>query len=111
MTRYLFAYLFVVYLKMLCHWLRLYSVEWKVIGELIGKDMEGSCCGLSLKYYTGIRLEGLRKATENFSQDSRFPHRYLKLEPPEYEAVVLTTQPRRSVRHRKTYAFAKASFK
>jgi hypothetical protein len=26
-----------------------------------------------LRYYPGIRLEGLRNATENLSHDSRFP--------------------------------------
>jgi hypothetical protein len=49
------------------------------------------------RYYTGIRLEGLRKNHEKLSQDSRSPGRDLNPEPPEYEAGVLTTQPRRSV--------------
>jgi hypothetical protein len=35
--------------------------------------------------------------TKNLSQDSRSPGRDLKPGPPEYEAGVLTTRPRRSV--------------
>jgi hypothetical protein len=49
-------------------------------------------------YYRGIYLEGLRKTTRNPSQDSRSPDRELNPGPHEYEAEVLTTQPRRSVR-------------
>jgi hypothetical protein len=51
----------------------------------------------NLGYYPGTCLQGLRKTTDNLSQDSRFPGRDLNLEPPEYEAGVLTTRPRRSV--------------
>jgi hypothetical protein len=45
---------------------RLYSVDNKVISEWqwIGKDLVGSGHCLFLRYYPGIRLEGLRKATE-----------------------------------------------
>jgi hypothetical protein len=50
----------------------------------------------NLKYYPGIRLEGLRKTTENLIHDSRCPGRDLNPGPPEYEAGVLT-RPRRSV--------------
>jgi hypothetical protein len=35
------------------------------------KDLEGSSRGVILRYRPGIRLEGLRKITENSSQDSR----------------------------------------
>jgi hypothetical protein len=41
--------------------------------------------------------EGLREITKNLSRDSRSPDRDLKPRLPEYEAGVLTTQPRRSV--------------
>jgi hypothetical protein len=47
--------------------------------------------------YPGIRLEGLRLTTENFSQDSRSPGRDLKPGPPKYEVGVLTIQSRLSV--------------
>jgi hypothetical protein len=51
----------------------------------------------NLKYYPGIHLEGLRKTTEILTHDSRSPGRDLNPEPPEYEAGLLTTRPRRSV--------------
>jgi hypothetical protein len=53
--------------------------------------MEGSGRGLILRYYPGIRLEGLRKTTKKLSQDSQSPGRDLNLEPPEYKVGVLTT--------------------
>jgi hypothetical protein len=43
------------------------------------------------------------KTTKNFSQDSRSPGRDLNPEPPECEAGVLTTRPRRSVRESEIY--------
>jgi hypothetical protein len=46
-------------------------------------------------YYPGIFLEGLRNTTKNLSPGSRSPGRDLKPKLPEYEAGVLTTQPRR----------------
>jgi hypothetical protein len=46
----------------------------------------------NLRYYPGICLEGLRKNTENISQDSQSPGRDLNLRPPKYEAGVLTTR-------------------
>jgi hypothetical protein len=52
---------------------------------------------LNLSYYPSIFLEGLRKTTKNFSQDTRSPGRDLNPGPPEFEAGVLTTQARRSV--------------
>jgi hypothetical protein len=51
----------------------------------------------NFRYYLGICLEGLRKTTKNLSQVSRSPGRDLNPGPPEYEAGVLTTRPRRSV--------------
>jgi hypothetical protein len=70
----------------------------RVISEWwIGKYLEGSGRGLILRYYPGIRLEGLRKTTKSFGQDSRFPSRDLSPGPPEYEARVLTIWPQRSV--------------
>jgi hypothetical protein len=59
--------------------------------------MEGSGCGLILRYYPGIRLEVLRKTTKDLSQDSRYTGRELNPETPKYEPGVLTTRPRRSV--------------
>jgi hypothetical protein len=38
-----------------------------------GKDLVGSGLGLLLRYYPGIRLEGLRKTTKTLNQDSRSP--------------------------------------
>jgi len=63
--------------------------------ERIWKDADMS----NLRYYPGICLEKLRKATEILSHDSRYPDRYLKLGPPVCETGVLTTRPRRSVWH------------
>jgi hypothetical protein len=48
--------------------------------------------------WPGIRLKGLRETTKNLSQDRRSPGRDLNPEPPEYEAEVLTTRSRRSVK-------------
>jgi hypothetical protein len=59
--------------------------------------LEGSGRGLILRYYPGIRLDGLRKTTTKFNQGSRSPSRKLNLGPPEYEAGVLATRPRRLV--------------
>jgi hypothetical protein len=58
----------------------------------------GSGRGLILRYYPGIRMEGLRKTTKNLTQDSRSARRDLSAVPPEYEAGWLTTRPRRSVK-------------
>jgi hypothetical protein len=54
--------------------------------------MEVSDRGLILRYYPGIRLEGLRKTTEILSQDSLSRGRDLNLGPPEYEVRVSTSQ-------------------
>jgi hypothetical protein len=51
----------------------------------------------NLRYYPDICLEGLRKKTKNLSQFIRSPGRDLNPGPPEYEAEVLTTRPRRSM--------------
>jgi hypothetical protein len=47
----------------------------------------------NLGYYPGICLEGLRKTTKSFSENSRFPGRDLNAGPSVYEAGVLTTRP------------------
>jgi hypothetical protein len=55
--------------------------------------LEGSGRILILRYYTGIRLEGLRKSTRILSQDSRSSVRKLNPGPIQYEAGVLITRP------------------
>jgi hypothetical protein len=45
----------------------------------------------SLRYYPGIRLDGLRKTTKHLSRDRRSPDRDLILGPPGYEVGVLRT--------------------
>jgi hypothetical protein len=64
----------------------------------VNDELERICnlCDLILKYYSGIRLEGLRKTTIP-SMDSRSPGRDLNPGPPKYEAGMLTTGPRLSV--------------
>jgi hypothetical protein len=47
---------------------------------------------------------GLRKNTENVSQDSRSAGRDLNQGPPEYEAGMLTTQPRHHYQNIATHA-------
>jgi hypothetical protein len=51
----------------------------------------------NIRYCPGICLEGLTEATNNLNQISRSPGRDFNPEPPEYEAGVVTTGPRRSV--------------
>jgi hypothetical protein len=68
-----------------------------VISERNGKNLEGSGRDRILRYYPGMALEGLGKIRKNVSQDSRSLGRDLNAEPPEYEAGVLTTGPRRSM--------------
>jgi hypothetical protein len=63
-----------------------------------GTTVEESGRNIILKYYSGICMERLRKTTKNLSHDSRSPGRYLNLGPPEYEAGVFYTRPRRSAR-------------
>jgi hypothetical protein len=46
----------------------------------IGKDLEEGGRGQILRYYPGIRLEGLRETTKTLSQDSRYPGRDLNPE-------------------------------
>jgi hypothetical protein len=50
------------------------------------------------RYYPGICLGSLRKTTKTLSHNSRSPGWYLNPGPPEYEARVLTTRPRRLVK-------------
>jgi hypothetical protein len=47
-----------------------------------------SCCDLISRYYSSIRMEGLRKAAKTLSQDSRSPGRDLNPGPPEYKARI-----------------------
>jgi hypothetical protein len=63
-------------------------------------NWKGSVCGLILRYYPSIHLDGLRKTAKILSQVNRSPGRYLNLGPPEYEAGVLSTRPRRLVKAR-----------
>jgi hypothetical protein len=51
----------------------------------------------NLRYYPGICLEGLRKATKNASQNNRSAGRDLNPGPPVYEAEVLIIRLRRSI--------------
>jgi hypothetical protein len=51
-----------------------------------------------LRYHPGICVEELRKTTKNLSQDTRSPGRDLNPGLPAYEAVLVITRPRRSVR-------------
>jgi hypothetical protein len=65
-------------------------INWKRFG--------GSGRGLILRHYSGIRLEGLRKTTKNSIRIAGYRGQDLKPGPPEYEAAVLTTRSRHSVR-------------
>jgi hypothetical protein len=50
-TEFEFIYVFIIYLTAYCQKLELYNVEWKVVGEWwIGKDVEGSDPGLTLRH-------------------------------------------------------------
>jgi hypothetical protein len=61
------------------------------------KDLEVGGRGLSFKLLSSIRLEERKDNTKILSQDNRSPGRDLNPVPPEYEAEVLITRPRRSV--------------
>jgi hypothetical protein len=50
------------------------------------KYLVGSGRNLILRYYPGIRQEGLRKTTKPLNQDSRSPGPRTNPGPPEYEA-------------------------
>jgi hypothetical protein len=50
-----------------------------------------------LRYYTDIRLEGLRKTTKTSIRTAVCRGRESKAGPPEYEVGVLSTRPRLSV--------------
>jgi hypothetical protein len=60
--------LFVVYLTMLFQWLRLELHDGVSDKWWIRKDVGGSICGLILRYYPSICLEGLRKPIKNLSE-------------------------------------------
>jgi hypothetical protein len=55
----------------------------------VREDVQGSGRGLILMYYPSIYLDGLKKNTENLSQDSRSLDWYLNPGHPEYQAGVL----------------------
>jgi hypothetical protein len=93
----LVIFLFIIYFTALFRRLRLCSVGRKGDKWWTGKDLEGSGGCLILRYYPGIRLEGLRETTRNLCQDCRSPIRDLNSRTPEYEARVLISRPRRSV--------------
>jgi hypothetical protein len=63
----------------------------------IWNDIGESGRGLIFRYYISICMDGLRKITDNLSQDSRSSCLHLNAGLPEYEAWVLTSRPRRSV--------------
>jgi hypothetical protein len=68
-----------------------FNVEWK--GDMLMMSWKGfrrKRPWPNFRYYPNIRLVGLRKSTKSLSQS---PGRDLNLGPPDYEAVVLTTQP------------------
>jgi hypothetical protein len=56
------------------------------------KNLQGSGRGLILRYYPGIRMEGMRKTSKLLGQGSRSPGRELNVGPPEYEAGVLISR-------------------
>jgi hypothetical protein len=68
-----------------------------MIWKGFGKDLEGSCRGLIVRYCRSIILEKMRKTTKTLNQDSRSPSRDLKQGLSEYKAGVLSTRPQRSV--------------
>jgi hypothetical protein len=49
--------------------------------------LEGSDCGMILRCYTSVNLEGLTETTKNLSQNSQSEGRDLNPGLPEYEAV------------------------
>jgi hypothetical protein len=59
--------------------------------------MVASGCALILRYYPGIRLDGLRKTTKTSIRIGGRRGRDLNPGPPEYEAGVLPTRPLRYV--------------
>jgi hypothetical protein len=86
----------VVYLPVLFQRLRLYSPEWR--GDKWIMNCKGCGRRRSLpcfNYYPSIAWRHWEQPRK--SQDSRSPSRDLNPGPPEYEAGVLTTRPRRSV--------------
>jgi hypothetical protein len=65
--------------------------KWKMNCKRFGRKRSWP----NLKYYPGICLEGPRKSEKPLSQDSRFMSRDFNPGPLEYEAQVLSTEPRR----------------
>jgi hypothetical protein len=62
------------------------------------KQREKKSSRTNFRYYNGMYLEGLRETAKNLFQDIRSAGRDLNPGPPEYEAGVLTTRPRHSLR-------------
>jgi len=48
------------------------------------KSLEGCGCGLILRDYSGLHVEGMRKTTKNLSHDSRSLGQDLNSGPPDY---------------------------
>jgi hypothetical protein len=95
---YVLIYLFVAYLVALFQWLRLFNVEWSDGKWTVNwKGLGRKRSWTNLRYYPGISLEGLRKTTNKPPLGSRSSGRDLNTGPPEYDAGMLTTRPRRSV--------------
>jgi hypothetical protein len=77
----------------------LYGVDNRIISEwwYIGKDLVGSSCGLILRYYPGIRLEGLRKNTKNRNQEGRSPGKRIEPGTSRIRSTSVTSRPQRMV--------------
>jgi hypothetical protein len=52
--------------------------------------VEGTGRGLILRFFSGIRVDELRKTTKNLSQNGQSPGRDLKPGFPEYEGLLTT---------------------
>jgi hypothetical protein len=65
--------------------------------KVICKGRGRKCSWPGLRYYPHIFLEGLRKTTIHFSQDSWSPQQATNQGPSRYETGVLTTRPQFSV--------------
>jgi hypothetical protein len=90
----LLIYLFIVYLTRLLQLLRLYSVQWKnATWMMTWKGCRRKWSRPNLRYYPSTCLKEWRKTLRNLSQDSQSPGWDLNLEPPEYKARELVTQP------------------
>jgi hypothetical protein len=57
------------------------------------KDVKGSYSGLTLRYYPGTGLDGLRKTTKNFSQNSMCSGWDANQAPPAHNSEALPFKP------------------